>query len=199
MLFQSECPDPAVADPNGLPEVGCEMGLMRLLTLSDGTEIDNPRWFRTGRTDLRKAQRRLSRRVKGSQRRRKARHIVAMRHEHIANQRRDFWHKLTGWLVHNFGLIVLEQLNLAFMTRNSHLSLSAHGAGLGAFQILLAYKAVDAGSQVAFVNSTYTSQVCSGGGEIVEKALSVRIHKCPTCFLEIDRDLNAARNICIVP
>jgi len=192
-----EYPDPLLPEPNGLPAVGGDMGLLRLLTLSDGTEIDNPRWLRQALDELRRAQRRLARAKRGSNRRKDKRQVVARLYEHVANQRRDFWHKLTYWLVHTYGLIGLEDLKLGFMTRNLHLSLSAHDAGLGAFQTLLCYKAVDAGSRVVFVNPKYTSQECSGCGEVVEKELSERAHKCPNpdCLLELDRDLNAALNI----
>jgi len=189
-----ECPDPTV-EPNGLPMVGGDVGLLRLLTLSDGTQIDNPRWLRKSLAELRRAQRRLSRAKKGSHNRNEKRQIVAKLHEHTANVRNDFWHKVTFWLVHNYGLIALEELHLAFMTRNAHLSLSAHDAGLGMFKILLGYKAVDAGSAVIFVNPRNTSQACSGCGEIVEKDLSVREHSCPYCHLKLDRDVNAAINI----
>jgi putative transposase len=197
VFLQLECPDAAEAEPNALPAVGGDMGLLRLLTLSNGTQIDNPHWFRQGQDALRRAQRKMARRKKGSQNRQDARQIVAKHHEHVVRARRDFWHKLTYCLVHRYGLIALEELNLAFMTRNPHLSLSAHDASLGAFQTLLCYKAVDAGSRVAFVKAAYTSQVCSGCGEIVEKDLSVRLHQCPNpeCLLELDRDVNAARNI----
>src|SRR5207253_7252278 len=135
--------------------------------------------------------------VKGSHRRKDKRLLVAKLHEHIANIRRDFWHKITYWLVHTYGLIVLEDLNLSFMLRNRHLSLSAHDASLGVFQELLTYKAVEAGSHVTLVHPANTSQACSGCGEIVEKGLTVRVHQCPNpdCLLELDRDLNAARNI----
>ncbi len=190
-----ELPDPVAAAPNGLPEVGGDMGLLRLLTLSDGTPVDNPRWLRAALADLRVAQRRLARRKKGSTGRKSARVILAKLHEHVARIRRDFWHRLTHWLVHHYGLIALENLNLAFMTHNSHLALSAHDAGLGAFQTVLGYKAAKAGSQVVFVDPAYTSQACSGCGSIVEKELSVRVHSCPYCSLTLDRDLNAAINI----
>lgn len=190
-----EMRDPPLAPPNGLPAIGADMGLLRLLTLSDGTQIDNPRWMRNSLDELRRAQRRLARAEKGGQNRKDRRLIVAKLHEQVANTRRDFWHKLTHWLVHTYGLIGLEKLNLAFMTHNLHLSLSAHDAGLGAFQLLLEYKAVDAGAQVVFVNPAYTSQKCSGCGEIVEKELRERTHRCPHCHLELDRDENAARNI----
>ena len=189
-----ELPDTEAA-PNRLPPVGIDVGLLHLLTLSDGGQIDNPRWLRGALADLRVGQRRMARRTKGSSGRKAARHIVAKLHEHVANVRRDFWHKVTYRLVHTYGLIALEQLTLAFMTRNTHLALSAHDAGLGAFQATLGYKAANAGSQVVFVNPAYTSQACSGCGVIVEKELSVRLHSCPHCGLELDRDLNAAINI----
>ena len=197
VFLQLECPNPQDIQPNGLPPVGGDMGLLRLLSLSDGTLIDNPRWLRESLAELRSSQRRLARAKKGSNRRKDKRLLVAKLHEHVANIRKDFWHKLTYWLVHTYGLIALENLSLDFMLRNSHLSLSAHDAGLGAFQTLLCYKAVDAGSHATFVNAAYTSQACSGCGELVEKSLSVRVHSCPNpeCLLELDRDVNAAINI----
>src|ERR1051326_5386001 len=173
------------------------MGLLRLLTLSDGTLIDNPRWLRQSLDKLRRAQRRLARAIQGSRRRVGKRLLVARLHEHIANIRRDFWHKLTRWLVHTYGLIVLEDLSLDFMLRNRHLSLSAHDAGLGLFRQLLDDKAESAGCQTTTVHPANTSQLCSGCGDFVEKKLSVRTHRCPNpeCLLELDRDVNAARNI----
>jgi len=190
-----DCPDPRPCEPSGLPAVGGDMGLLRLLTLSDGTLIDNPRWLRDALDKLRVAQHRLARRVKSSKRRKKARLLVAKLHEHVAHIRRDCWHKLTDWLVHTYGLIALEALNLAFLLRNNRLSLAAHDAGLGIFQHLLIYKAASAGSHVRLVDPAFTSPACSGCGARVEKALSVRVHVCPDCLLELDRDINAARNI----
>ena len=190
-----DCPDGPEVAPNGKPAVGGDMGLLRLLSLSDGTLIDNPRWLRQSLDKLRRAQRRLARAVKGSSRRAHKRLLVAKLHEYIANIRRDFWHKLTHWLVHTYGLIALENLSLDFMLHNKHLSLSAHDASLGALRQLLDYKAVEAGSHVTTVNPANTSQWCSGCGELVAKDLSVRVHHCPNCQLELDRDVNAARNI----
>lgn len=194
VYLQLEVPQQDV-QPSGKPAVAGDVGLLRLLTLSDGTEIDNPRWLRSSLAKLRRAQRRLSRRKKGSQRRKKARQQVALLHEHVANTRRDFWHKTTRQLVSDYGAIALEDLNLNFMLQNGHLSLSAHDAGLGMFNTLLNSKAENAGCTVVRVDPAYTSQVCSECGCIVEKALNVRVHCCPHCGLTIDRDLNAARNI----
>jgi len=187
-------PDPVIPEHTG-PAVGIDMGLSHLLALSDGTLVENPRWLRHSLAQLRVAQRRMARRQKGSARRRKAAAQVARLHERVANQRRDFWHKLTRQLASTYSLIALEDLTLAFMTTNRHLALSAHDAGLAEFQQLLAYKAEEAGTQVVTVNPATTSQVCSACGVVTKKDLSVRVHVCPDCGLTLDRDVNAARNI----
>ncbi len=177
------------------PLVGGDVGLLRLLTLSDGTEIDNPRWLRHSLKKLRTAQRTLSRRRKGSHRRHTARQQVALLHEHVANTRQDFWHKTTRKLVKTYRAIARENLSPRFMLANRRLALSAADAGFGMFQQLLTSKAENAGCELLWVRAAYTSQVCSGCGCIVEKALSVRVHACPHCALVVDRDVNAARNI----
>jgi putative transposase len=177
------------------PEVGIDMGLHSLLALSDGQTLANPRWLRQSQAALRVALRRLARRKRGSARWRKAVQQVARLHERIALQRRDFWHKVTDSLVDTYDVIAIEDLKLAFMTRNPHLALSAHDAGLGIFRQLLAYKAESAGTQLIAVNPQYTSQLCSGCGALVAKDLSVRTHDCPHCGVQLDRDVNAARNI----
>ncbi len=194
VCLQLETPD-LPAPVHSDPAVGIDMGLHHLLAMSDGTIVENPRWLRASLAKLRVAQRRMTRRKKGSHRRRKAAEQVARLYEHVTNQRRDFWHKTTRQLVDTYSLLALENLTLKFMTANHHLALSAHDAGLGEFQQLLAYKAESAGTQVVTVNPAYTSQTCSGCGVIVEKSLNVRVHHCPDCGLTLDRDVNAAVNI----
>jgi putative transposase len=194
VCLQLEQPAP-VARAHPGPAVGIDVGLYYLLALSNDEKIENPRWLRASLAKLRVAQRRLSRRQKGSRRRRKAAEQVARLHERVANQRRDFWHQVTRQVVDTYSLIALEDLTLRFMTANPHLALSTHDAGLAEFQHLLQYKAESAGAEVVTVNPAYTSQVCSGCGELVEKDLSVRVHTCPHCGLTLDRDVNAARNI----
>lgn len=177
------------------PDIGIDVGLHYLLALSDGTIIDNPRWLRNNLADLRVAQRRLSRRRKGGSNWKKAARQVAVLYERVTNSRREFWHQTTRRLVDTYGNIAIENLPLAFMTRNGNLSLSAHDAALGAFRSMLEYKAEEAGTQVAAVRPARTSQLCSGCGAIVVKSLSVRTHHCPDCGLTLDRDVNAACNI----
>ena len=188
---------PAVRVVHAKPEkaVGVDLGLFHLLALSDHQVVDHPRWLRQSLARLRILQRQASRRQKGSQRQRKSYAAIARLHEHIANQRRDYLHKITAFLTQEYSWIAIEELSLAFMNQDVHLSLSSHDAGLGEFRQLLQYKAEEAGAEVVAVNPAYTSQRCSGCGEIVEKSLSIRVHECPTCGLVLDRDVNAARNI----
>jgi len=194
VLFQIELPETEIAKHSG-PEIGIDVGLHSLLALSNGTFVGNPRWLRSSLTELRVAQRRVARRKKGSSGKRAARYQVAKLHDHIANQRRDFWHKTTRNLADTYSLIAIEDLNLSFMTHNHHLALSSHDAGLGLFRQMLESKVEETGSLVIAVPPAYTSQRCSGCGEIVKKDLSVRVHDCPYCGLVLDRDHNAAINI----
>lgn len=194
VYLQVEFDAPAPAFHAG-EAVGIDVGLSALLTLSNGVKVENPRWLRQTLARLKVAQRRLSRRKRGSHRRRKAAFQVAKLHEHIANTRRDFWHKTTSQLANTYSVIAIEDLNLSFMTHNEHLSLSAHDAALGLFRQLLVSKAENAGSTVVAVNPKFTSQICSCCGALVPKELSVRVHDCPHCDVSLDRDENAARNI----
>lgn len=188
-----------VHDPQPLPHVGpavgIDVGLKSLLALSDGTLIDNPRWLRSSLAELRVWQRKMSRRKRFSRGWREAKSHVSKLQEYIANQRKDFWHKLTTALSQTYGAIAVEDLNIAFMLKNHHLALSAHDAAIGMFRPLLAYKVEKTGALIIAVNPKGTSQECSECGAIVRKGLSVRTHICPECGVVIDRDVNAAVNI----
>lgn len=194
VAFQVEF-ETAEPTPSDNPPVGIDVGIHHALALSDGTVIDSLQYLKQSLTRLRRLQRKVARRQKGSKRRQKAIHQLAKQHEHIANQRRDWWHKVTFWLVCTYGFIAVEDLQLAFMLRNGNLSRASHDVSLGLFRTLLDYKAMEAGVQIAEVNPRNTSQTCSCCGEIVPKALSVRVHQCPHCGFTADRDVNAALNI----
>jgi putative transposase len=190
-----ELPDPEIMrHPTG-QQIGIDIGLKSLATLSTGEFIDNPRWLRESLAELRRLSRHASRQVKGSNRQQKTYRHIARLHEKVANQRGDYLHKVGNWLVFENDLIAIENLTLGFMNRNGHLSLSSHDAGFGLFRQMLEYKAEEAGVQVIAVNPSYTTQACSRCGSIVPKGLSVRVHECPDCGLVLDRDVNAARNI----
>lgn len=194
VLLQIDLPDQPVEKSTN-PPVGVDMGITHALALSDGKTFDSPKHLHSSLKKLRMLQRSVSRKKKGGKNRRKAVQKVARLHEHIANQRIDWWHKTTRQLVETYGAIALEDLSLKFMLRNGKLSRSAHDVSLGMFRTLLDYKAVEAGVEVVAVNPRNTSQVCSDCGSIVLKDLSVRLHVCPDCGLTLDRDVNAAKNV----
>jgi putative transposase len=104
-------------------------------------------------------------------------------------------HKISRRLVDKYSLIAIEDLPMGFMNQNKILAGISFDASLATFRRLLEYKASAAGVQVIAVNPAYTSQRCSGCGELVPKDLDTRIHACPHCGLVLDRDVNAARNI----
>jgi putative transposase len=193
VCLQLELPDSEPVDLKG-PEVGIDMGLLSFATLSTGEHIDNPRWFRASEAKLAVLQRHRARCQRGSRQYRELTRQMRRLHQHIANQRRDFQHKVSTELVRRFGLIAVEALNLSGLCR-SHVSKSMGDAGWGYFLAMLSYKAENAGKTVVKVDPHHTSQCCSGCGCLVQKPLSERLHVCPDCGLVLDRDHNAALNI----
>jgi putative transposase len=176
-------------------ETGIDWGIEAFATLSDGTRIFSPGWYRKAERALKTAQRRVSRRKKGSARRRTAVALLAKAHQKVRRQRQDFHHKTALALVQQHDTIYHENLQPANMVQNHHLAKSISDAGWGAFLITLTYKAVCAGRRIVAVNPAYTSQICSGCGVMVSKGLSVRWHSCPDCGTSLHRDHNAAKNI----
>ena len=194
VLFQVECADvmPVASEK---PPVGVDVGIHHALALSDGTVIDSPQYLKQSLRKVRVLHRRVARRKKGSKGREQAVRQLAKELEHIANQRRDWWHKVVHWLVNTYGVVVLEDLNITFMLRNGSLSRAAHDVALGIFYDILSDKAFEAGVEVIAVDPRYTSQECSQCGVMVPKDLRVRVHQCPHCGFTADRDVNAALNI----
>jgi putative transposase len=176
-------------------ESGIDLGLEAFATLSDGTRIFSPGWYRKAECHLKTAQRRVARRKKGSTRRRKAVTLLAKAHQQVRRQRQDFHHKTALALVRENDTIYHEDLQTANMVRNHHLAKSISDAGWAAFLTILASKAAYAGKRVVAVPPAYTSQMCSGCGVMVSKGLSVRWHSCPECGSSLHRDHNAAKNI----
>jgi len=134
VLFQVELPEKPV-EKSANPPVGVDMGISHALAISDGTFFDSPKYLHASLRKLRVLQRSLSRKKKGGKNWRKTARQIARLHEHIANQRRDWWHKTTRKLVDTYGTIVLEDLSLNFMLQNGHLSRAAHDIGLGCSKI----------------------------------------------------------------
>lgn len=172
-------------------QVGIDVGLLTFAALSDGTKIDNPKYFRKSEKKLARWQRRLSRKKKGSNNREKAKVKVTRLHDQIANQRRDFLHKASCGIVRQYDLIAVEDLSIRNMIQNHHLSKSIADAGWGTFIRYLEYKCRKYGKTFVKVLARGTSQTCICGAD-VPKALSVRIHDCPECGFVADRDVVSA-------
>lgn len=175
--------------------IGIDVGLKSLITLSDGQQIDPPKFLRQSENKLARQQRNLSRKKKGSNNRNKQRVKVAKLHRKIRNQRQDFTHKISRELVNAYDLIVFEKLQIQNMLKNHRLAKSISDAGWNQLIQFTRYKAEYAGKVVELVDPKNTTQNCSSCGKKVQKSLSVRTHKCSHCGLELDRDVNAAINI----
>jgi len=193
VTFSVEC------EPERLPErasqVGIDVGLKTFATMSDGTEIENPRFFRKEEKALAKVQRKHSKLAKGTPERRKHRKAVARVHERIAFRRDNFTHQHSRQIVNSYGIICVEDLQVNRMTHNHCLAKSIADASWSAFFAQLDAKAEEAGRQFVKVNPAYTSQICSQCGHRKIMPLSERVFDCPCCHVQLDRDLNAALNI----
>jgi len=175
--------------------VGVDVGLKSFITLSNGEHVDNPRFFVHEEKALAKAQRKLSRAEKGTPERVKALKEVHRVHERITNKRDDFVQKISLHLVKSYDLIAFEDLNIRGMVENHSLAKHIADAAWNKLITTTSYKAEWAGKRVELVNPSNTSQTCSGCGQVVQKDLSERVHRCPFCGLTLDRDHNAALNI----
>lgn len=184
--------------PKPLPatgrEVGIDLGLTYFIATSDGDTVNVPRAEKENRLVLARAQRRVSRRKRGSNRRRKAVRLLARTYEHVASVRRERHIVLAKGLVAAYDKIYVEKLNIKSLT-SGMLAGPVHDAGWASFLHWLRVKAEEAGREVIEVNPAGTSQTCSSCGCEVRKDLSVRVHDCPHCGYKSDRDVNAARNI----
>lgn len=191
VCFSVECePEPL---PVSVEAVGLDVGLTAFVTLSDGTEVENPRHYRTAQARLRKAQRKVARRRKGSERRRKAVLLLQKAHAHIRNQRTNFHHQLSRTLVNQYGVMAVEDLNVKGLS-GGMLARSVQDAGWSAFTKKLADKAAEAGRELVKVDPRGTSQTCLCGAR-VPKTLSQRWHECDNCGLSAPRDHVSAQLI----
>jgi putative transposase len=175
--------------------VGIDVGLKAYYTDSNGNTIENPRHYRKAEARLKRLQRRVSRKKKGSKNRLKARKQVAKAHLKVQRQREDFACKEANALVTSHDLIAYEHLQIANMIKNRHLAKSINDAGWGQFLTWINYYAALHTIPAIKVAPHFTSQNCSKCGTLVKKSLSMRTHICPTCGLVMDRDENAAKNI----
>jgi putative transposase len=189
------CADvPAQPLPATGQETGIDLGVEAFATLSDGTRIFHPGWYRKAERALKLAQRRIPRRKKGSNRRRKAVKLLAKAHLTVKRQRADFHHKVALKLVQTHDTIYHENLQVTNMVKHPHLAKSISDAGWGVFLTILTHTAAGAGRRVVAVNPAYISQRWSERSEVVQKGLSVRWHSCHVCGASLHRDHNAAKS-----
>jgi putative transposase len=177
--------------------VGVDAGLTSLLTLSTREKIANPGHERRERARLRLAQRRLSRKAKGSANRAKAGVKVARVHARIADRRRDFLHKLTTRLVRENQAVVIEDLGVRNMVRNRHLARAISDVAWSDLRAMLEYKCDWYGRNLVVIDRWYpSSKTCSACGHLVASLpLNARGWGCPSCGTHHDRDINAAANL----
>lgn len=177
--------------------IGIDLGLKDLCIMSNGMKISNPRWFRKTQSKLKKTQRAFSRKVKGSNRREKARLKIAKLYLKITNQRKFVYHNLSIWLISNYDTIVMEDLNVKGMIKNRKLSKSIQDASWSTLVSMIDYKSKWYGKTFHKIDRWYpSSKTCSHCGHKRDQMdLSVRKLICPECGTVHDRDLNAAVNI----
>lgn len=185
--------------PKTNKNVGIDLGLVDFAILSDETKIENPRFYENSEEKLAKLQRELSRKTIGSNRWNKARIKVANLQKHISNQRSDFLHKLTTNIIRKYDVIVIEDLDVKSMketnskTRNKRVG----DVSWSEFRRQLTYKSQWYGKQLIVIDRYYpSSQICNiCGHRDGKKTEDVRLWICPNCNSELDRDVNAAKNI----
>jgi len=175
--------------------VGIDLGITHYIADTCGNFVEHPRNVAKSEWRLKREQRRLSKKKRGSKNRAKQRIKLALAHERIRNQRLDFLHKLSCYHANNYDFIAAEDLGVKELIEMARNGKSRADAAWATFLHMLTYKAERAGGWVVKVEPRGTTNRCSRCGEVVEKPLWVRVHRCPKCGLELDRDLNAARNI----
>lgn len=175
-------------------EIGIDIGLKNFAALSNGEYIENPRYYAKLLKKLRTAQRRVSRRKKGSHRRKKAVKILANVHLKIRNQRADYLHKASRKIVNEYGVIAVAPYSIKEMATDKHFAGRIYDAAWGIFLEKLKYKAENAGRKFIEVDNKDISQVCVCGNPVPKK-LTDRWHKCDKCGLSADRDYVSANLI----
>ncbi len=177
--------------------VGIDLGVRTLCTLSNGEEVQPPRFLMQDEKILAKAQRKLSAADKGSKLRKKCKKVVAHVHEKIKNKRNDFCDKLSLSFVQTYSFIAFEDLKIDEMVQKSDCYIEKHILDAAWNQLVskTQYKAEEAGAVVVLVNPCNTTKTCSQCGMLVPKERSEKVHNCPACGLSIGRDINAAINI----
>ena len=171
-------------------DVGCE----KFLTTASGISVSVPQFYRKAQSKLARAQRKLARQEKGSKSWINTHNRIALLHLHVARCRKEFHYSVAHWLCKQYDLIAFEHLNIRGLARTK-LAKSILDCAWGAFLQILQAVAVKRGKLTVECDAKGTSIECSSCGERVKKDLSIRVHNCPSCHLEIDRDWNSGINL----
>ena len=176
--------------------IGVDLGIKTLATLSTGVTFINPKALRKATKKLKRLQRQLVLKEKGSNRYKKQKLRISKLHQHIINIRLDATHKATTFTCKNHAVVALEDLNTSGMLKNHKLAGAISDANFYEFRRQVEYKVVRYGVQVIIVDRFYPStKKCSNCGEIKQISLSERVYVCEKCHHTQDRDLNAAKNL----
>lgn len=181
--------------PRSGKSVGLDFGLTTFLTASDGNNIESPLFFKEGSKKIKKLNRTLSTKKKGSNNRKRARLDLARGHKRITNQRKDFHFKLAKHLAENYSTICIEDLNLKGMQKLWGRKIS--DLGFANFVRILEYQCTKTGTELIKIDRFYpSSKTCSECGFVYKDlTLAERKWTCPSCKVIHDRDRNAAINI----
>lgn len=187
-------PNKAPIDEN--KAVGVDLGIKTFATLSDGTEIQNPKHLKKALKKLKRLQRSVSRKTKGSNSRKKAVKLLARQYEKVTNRRKDFLHKTTKYLIDNYDTICLETLSASNMVKNHRLAQALSDISIGTFNAYMDYKAEWYGKNIIRIGRFEpSSKMCACGYIYRGLKLSDRVWTCPACGSVNQRDLLAAQNI----
>ncbi|MHA2147719.1 MAG: RNA-guided endonuclease InsQ/TnpB family protein [Candidatus Thorarchaeota archaeon] len=200
--FASITVEEEIADPTPIQgsKVGVDLGIKTLATLSDGTTFSNPRALGKRLRKVKQLARSISRKKQGSKNREKAKLRLVKMYLKTFNIRQDTLHKLTTYLAKSHGMIVIEDLHVSGMMKNRRIARAIADVGMYEFRRQLEYKCQWYGSKLIIAPRTYpSSKTCSNcGNKKKELALSEREYVCEVCGVQVDRDLNAARNLVTV-
>jgi len=188
-----------ITNPNKSTVLGMDYSMNHFVVTSEGEKTNPPNWYYDMEKKISKLNKRLHRKVKGSNNRNKAKQKLVTVYEEMTSKKKDFLHKLSYKFLKNNDAIVLEDIDLTREKEKEHWGKKVSSLGFGMFRTMLEYKAISFGKEVVKADKYFPStQLCSHCGfqnKLLKNNLKVRHWKCPICLKEHDRDINAAINL----